>query len=140
MDVPSLEGLSYDHEVHKGRVGAASNTDLVDFRSLYLGNFLDVVRTVGTGDKRLQLTKADSHLLVVLGTIVWFQITPVLRPSLRLEEGPCPLIAGEDARRSPELGPHVGDGRALGDREIFDARAAVLKDTADAPFDGQAPE
>ena len=111
-------------------VGAGPDHDLIDRRAFHLGDRHHAVRGAGQRDERLERGQIQLDLLVVLGIGVGSERTPVGAASEPLEVLPRRLVRGEHAGRQRQLGAHVADGRALGERERGDTGSRVLEHLA----------
>ena len=136
MDVLALEDGRNLHHVIVRRVRARADAALVDLDRANLGDRLYIVGHVRHSCQRDQGVQVDRVLLVIVRVRVGSQRDIDVLAALRLEECAGDLVGREDGRGRAQLCAHVGDGRALGNREGGNARAGVLDDLADAALDG----
>ena len=80
--------------------------------------------------QRLQRGKVDLNDLVVHGVRVGGQRHIILFAPLRLQKGMGDFVAWKNGGCRAQLRAHIGDGGALGYRQVFHALAAVFHDLA----------
>ena len=108
--------------------------DLVDLLPRDLLHPLHVIGAVRHRDHRLERGQVDVDHPFVLRRGVRLELHVGLFAPLGLEERLGHLVGGEDRGGHAELGAHVRDRGALGDRQRLHAVAAVLHDRADVPL------
>ena len=117
-------------------IGAGTDDDLLDGGTGDLGDGHHAVGGARERHQRLERVQVEVDLLVVQGVGVGGERLPVGRASQEREVLARGLVGREHARRRPELGAHVADGCALGQRQRGGAGAHVLEDPSGAAADG----
>jgi len=134
VDLAAFEHLRGREDVRVATVRTGTDDDLVDLFARDLADRDDVIRHRRLGDEWLQIRKVDRDLVCVLGVLVGFEFDVLVFATEPREPVLGLLVGREDTGGRAEFGPHVRDGRPLGNREGLDAWAGVLEDFADATF------
>ena len=86
------------------------------------------------------VSRSMSMDLVVGGARVGQEFAPVRLASLGREEPPRDLVAREERGGYPELGPHVGQRRSLGNGECLYPRPAIFDRLSHVPLRPQSSQ
>src|SRR5919205_561175 len=127
-------------EVGVAGVHRRAHAHLGDRRPRHLLDRHDVVGVVRLGHQRPELAEVDLHAVVVLGAVVGPDVREVVLALLAAQPVSRLLVGREDRRGRAELGDHVRDRPALGDRQVGRARPGELEDLVLAAAGAQAPQ
>ena len=127
-------------QVEEARVDRRAHAHLGQLGAGDLLHRHDVVGVVGLGDQRPQLGQIDLHPLVVGGPVVGRQVLPVALALLDAQPLARVLVGREHGRCGSQLGDHVGDRPALGDRQVGGAGAGELEHLVLAPRNAEAAQ
>src|SRR5919199_1706168 len=138
-DLPAAVGedRAGQREVGVARIHRRAHADLRDRRAGDLLDRHDVVGVVRLGDERPELVQVDLDAVVVRGAVVRADVGEVVLALLDAQPLARLVVGREDGRRRAELGDHVRDRPALGDRQLGRAAAGELEHTVLAAAGGE---
>jgi len=140
-----VDGLASQHlgghaQVAVAAVLAGADAHLVHRCPRHRGDRHHRIRAGGLRHQRLQPAHVQLDDLPVGDVRVRRQRDPVALAALRAEEAVGLGVAGEDGGGGPQLGDHVGDGRALVDVQVLQTLAAEFKNLPHAALDREAAQ
>ena len=127
-------------EVGVGAVDRRSRADLAHRRPGQLLHRDDVARARRFRDERDERRQVDLLLLVEVAGRAGGQFGEVVPAALFLEPRPRLLVGRKDGAGRAELGDHVRDRPALGERERLYPGTVELEDASPAPANAPAPQ
>src|SRR5688500_3475378 len=135
VDCLVTQDRSGNRQVLEAGVYRAADADLRGPGARHLAHGDDVAGRVGLRYQGFKLVKLDVFALVVVGALVGGEFHEVFLALLHPQPLPRPLVRGEDARGSTELGDHVADRGPSRYVYVRDSRTVKPADAPEASRD-----